>query len=268
MRRLRLLALAAVVLGLAAALGGCFGGSNPVAILASAVVSGPAPLDVSFNLSYSEHTRGLPMEYSLAFGDETAPATGTDLDIAVHHTYEVGGTYVAELTLTDDQGARDTDRLTITVSQNGPPIGTDVGQTAPDFTAPTTAGGEVTLSDSRGSVVLLDFWGTWCSPCKRSMPHLDDLARTYGPDGLVVIIVSTDTVEQSSIDYLAGKGYDDFISVWEPGGKHTPVALLYGVLGGGDVGIPHTFLIDKQGVIRFAGHPLLDLTETMIEALL
>ena len=43
---------------------------------------------------------------------------------------------------------------------------------------------------------------------------------------------------------------------------------LYGVLSGGSVGIPHTFLIDRQGVIRFRGHPLLDLTDSMIEALL
>jgi len=268
MRRARATTAAALLAGLLTVLAGCFEESSPVAILVSAVVSGPAPLDVSFNLSYSEHTRGRPMEYSLDFGDGTSAATGTDLGIAVHHTYELGGTYVAELTLTDDEGVRDADRVAITVSQDGPPVGTDVGKTAPDFTASTTDGGEVTLSDHRGSVVLLDFWGAWCSPCKRSMPHLDELARTYGQDGLVVIIVSTDTVELSATDYLDGKGYSDFISVWEPGGKYTSVALVYGVLGGGDVGIPHTFLIDRQGVIRFAGHPLLDLTEAMIEALL
>lgn len=254
--------------GLLIALAGCFRGSNPIAVLASAAVSGPAPLDVSFNLSYSEHPRGRAMEYTLSFGDASSPATGADLGLAVHHMYDTGGTYVATLTLTDDHGAQGIDRLTITVSQDGPAVGTDVGNTAPDFTAHTTDGGEITLSETRGSAVLLDFWGEWCSPCRRSMPRLDALVQAYGTEGLVAILISTDPVEQATIDYLTDNGYEDFVSVWEPGGKYTPVAQLYGVLSGGSVGIPHTFLIDRQGVIRFRGHPVLDLTDSMIEALL
>jgi peroxiredoxin len=268
MRLIRTVVVSSVALALLVGLTACFGPSNPVAILSAAVISGPAPLDVSFNLSYSEHTDNRPMTYELDFGDGSDPATGTELFIAIHHAYEEGGIYDAVLTLTDDQGARDTDRLTITVSQDGPPIGNGIGETAPDFTAHTTDGDEITLSDFRGSVVLLDFWGEWCSPCRRSLPHLEELLEAFGPQGLVVILVSTDVAEQSSIDYLADNGYDDFVSVWEPGGKFTRLALLYGVLGDSGVGIPHTFLIDRQGVIRFRGHPTLDLTASMVEALL
>ncbi len=264
----RILAAGVIAVGLLISLAGCFRGSKPIAVLASAAVSGPAPLDASFNLSYSEHPRGRPMEYTLHFGDGSDPATGSDLGIAVHHVYDAGGTYVATLTLTDDQSAQGIDRLTITVSQDGPPVGTDLGDTAPDFTAHTTDGGEISLSETRGSVVLLDFWGEWCGPCRRSMPHLDALVRAYEAEGLVAILISTDAVEQTTIDYLEANGYRNFISVWEPGGKYTPVAQLYGVLSGGSVGIPHTFLIDRQGVIRFRGHPTLELTEWMIEALL
>jgi len=264
----RILRVALVAAGLLVTLAGCFGTSGPIAILASAVVSGPAPLDVSFNLSYSEHPQGRPTEYLLTFGDGSDPISGTELDIAVHHVYEMGGAYTARLTLTDDQGAQDIDQLPITVSQDGPPVGSGLWQTAPDFTAHTTDDEEITLSQTRGNVVLLDFWGAWCTPCKESMPRLDSLVQAYGPDGLIAILISTDSTEQTSIDYLADNGYDDFISVWEPGGKYTPIAQLYGVLGGGNVGIPHTFLIDRQGVIRFRGHPTLDLTESMIEALL
>jgi peroxiredoxin len=255
-------------LTLLVALYGCFEEPGPTAVLSSAVISGPAPLDVSFNLSYSEHPAGRPMEYELTFGDGSDPVTGTEFGIAVHHTYLAGGTYVATLTVTDDQEAISIDRLTITVSEDGPPVGTEVGRTAPDFTASTTDGGEITLSDFRGSVVMMDFWGAWCGPCKQSLPHLDNLVQRYGGQGLVAILISTDAVEQTSIDYLADHGYEDFISIWEPGAKYTPVAELYGVLSGGDVGIPHTFLIDRQGVIRFRGHPTLDLTDVMIEALL
>ncbi len=247
---------------------GCFDGPRPIAVLSSAVISGPAPLDVSFNLSYSEIPPGAVVEYTLDFGDDSASATGTDLNVAVHHTYETGGAYVAELIITDDEGRIAIDRLTVTVSQDGPPIGTEVGMAAPDFTAHTTDGGEMTLSDLRGNVVLLDFWGAWCTPCKKSLPELDDLVQSYGPEGLVVVLISTDPTEQTSIDYLTDHGYTDFVSVWEPGGRYTPIAQLYGVLSGGDVGIPHTFLIDRQGIIRFAGHPVLDLTESRVEALL
>jgi peroxiredoxin len=249
-------------------LAACVRIGGPIAVLMSDAVSGPAPLEISFNLSNSEHPRDRPMEYTLAFGDGSGASSGTDLDVAIHHTYDVGGTFTATLTLLDDRGEQAVDQLTITVSQDGPPVGTSIGQTAPDFAASTTDGGEITLSDFRGNVVLLDFWGAWCTPCKRSMPHVDDLVGRYGPQGLVGILISTDPLEETSIEYLADNGYDDFICVWEPGGKYTPVAQLYGVLSGGNVGIPHTFVIDRQGVIRFRGHPKLDLTDSIIEALL
>ena len=265
---MRRMIFAVLIVCLLVGLTACVQVSAPIAFLGSAQVSGPAPLDVSFNLAYSEHTQGRPMTFELDFGDETPAETGSELGIAIHHTYVDGGTYTARLTLTDDEGVQDTDRLTITVSQDGPPIGTGLGETAADFTSSTTDGGSFTLSDQRGQVVLVDFWGAWCSPCRKSMPHLDELAETYGPQGLVVVIVSTDTSQQESIDYLADNGYTRFISLWEPGGKYTPIARQYGVLGGVGVGIPHTILIDRQGVIRFRGHPTLDLTDTMIEALL
>lgn len=261
---LALLALAV----LASSLTGCFRTTDPIAVLSSPVISGPAPLEVSFDLSHSEHPLGRSMTYELSFGDGSDSVTGADLDIVIHHTYSAGGAFYATLTLTDEKGKQGIDQLTITVSEEGPPVGTAIGQTAPDFTAPTTDGETIALSDYRGSVVLLDFWGAWCTPCKQSMPHLDDLVQRYGSQGLVAILISTDVVQQTSIDYLADNDYEDFVSVWEPGAKYTPIAQLYGVLSGGSVGIPHTFVIDRQGVIRFRGHPTLDLTDGVIEALL
>jgi peroxiredoxin len=249
------------------ALSGCLFQSDPVAILASSVVSGPAPLAIGFDLSYSMHPKGKPMTYTLDFGDGSEPAEGTEFGIIVQHTYEEGGVYDALLTVADDNGRRATDSLTITVSPKGPEVGIEVGMSAPDFTAPTTDGGEFTLSDARGQVVLLDFWGAWCLPCRRSLPHLAELLATYGEDGVIGVLISTDTVEQDSIVFLTQNGFTDFVSVWEPGGKFTPVAELYGVLSGGSVGIPHTFVLDRQGVIRWVGHPL-DLLPTTIESLL
>lgn len=249
------------------ALSGCLFRADPIAILASSVISGPAPLAISFDLSYSMHPKSRPLSFVLDFGDGAEPNSGTEFGIIVHHTYEDGGVYTAVLTVTDDAGGQATASLTITVSDEGPPAGIQVGMTAPDFTAHTTDGSEFTLSDARGQVVLLDFWGAWCTPCKKSLPHLDELVATYGADGVRAVLVSTDAVEQDSIDYLAENGYTDFDSVWEPGGKYTRIAELYGVLSGGSVGIPHTFVLDRQGVIRWIGHPL-NLQADFVESLL
>jgi len=248
---------AVVCLGLLAMLlASCDPASGPVAVLQTASLTGAPPFDVSFNLSHSWSPADKTLTYRLDFGDETAPASGSDLNVAVHHTYESGGTYVATLTVADTDGLQSTDALTLTVDDVGPPVGLDVGMTAPDFTAHSTSGESVTLSDYRGQVVLLDFWGAWCTPCKRSLPHLQDLLDLYANEELVAILVSTDVLESDSVSYLVSKGFTDFISLWEPGGKAgSPLTELYG-LNGSDMGIPCTFLLDRDGVIRYVGHPL------------
>jgi peroxiredoxin len=99
------------------------------------------------------------------------------------------------------------------------------------------------------------------------LPHLDSLIRTYASRGLVGVIVGTDIKEADAVNYLTQQELTRFTSVWEPGGKSgSPVAKLYGV-SGDDVGIPRTYVIDRQGVIRFVGHPS-DLTRAMVEAIL
>jgi peroxiredoxin len=224
-------------------------------MLNAAVISGPAPLEVAFDLSHCEDRSGTGISYLLDFGDGSPAIASVAFNIIVHHTYEDGGTFLARLTVTDGRGQEGSAQLTITVDATGPPVGIIVGTTAPDFTAHNTDGGEITLSDFRGSVVLLEFWGAWCSPCKESMPHLQDLYDQYTESGLVIITVSTDVQEQDAIDFLSSHGYNDFVSVWEPGGKsNSPITQLYGV-SSSLVGVPRTFLLDRQGVIRYVGHP-------------
>lgn len=237
----------------------------PVAVLTSDVVTGAPPLDVSFDLSATTHPQDDEMTFTLDFGDGSDPAAGLDFDVILHHTYAVAGAYEAVLTVVDSKGDTDVAALTITVSEDGPPVGIKVGQTAPDFTGHRTDGGTATLSDYRGQVVLLDFWGAWCPPCRNSMPHLDDWVTEYGPQGLVAVIVSTDPVEQDAVDFLNSNGFTQFVSIWEPGGKYAnPIDVLYDVTN-----YPTTFVLDRQGVIRWIsiGYPG-TLTEDILEGLL
>jgi len=252
---------------LAGGLWGCTNGENPVAVLAAAVVTGPAPFDASFDISYTSHPLDRPMTFMLDFGDTSPIQSGSEFSIAIHHTYTEPGAYSATLCVTDDRGAMASDSVAITVDDSGPAVGIRVGETAPDFTAHRTDGGSFTLSSTRGSVVLLDFWGAWCSPCRITLEHLDDLVQTYASRGLVAVTVSTDLKEQDAVNYLDGTGLSRFISLWERGGKSgNPIAQLYNV-SSGDVGIPRTYVIDRQGVIRFVGHPA-DLSPGFVEALL
>ncbi len=236
-------------------------------MLNAAVISGPAPLEVAFDLSHCEDQSGTGISYLLDFGDGSPAIENDAFNIIVRHTYEDGGTFPARLTVTDGKGQEESAQLTITVDTTGPPVGIIVGTTAPDFIAHTTDGGEITLSDFRGDVVLLEFWGAWCSPCKASMPHLQDLYDQHAESGLVIIAVSTDGQEQDAIDFLVSHDYNDFVSVWEPGEKSgSPITQLYGV-SSSLVGVPRTFLLDRQGVIRYVGHPE-DLSSQFVEGIL
>ena len=236
-----------------------------MSVLSSAVVTGSALLDVYFDLSFSNHSKDQAMTFELDFGDGSDPISGVEFGIIIHHTYETGGTYQATLLVVDENGKSDTDSLIITIDEEGPEIGIEIGSTAPDFTGHTTDGEEISLSDYRGQVVLLDFWGAWCSPCQRSMPHLDDLVTQYTDQGLVAVIVSTDIEKQDAIDFLSTNNLTQLISVWEPGGKNgNPIDLLYNVTL-----YPTTFVLDRQGVIRWisTGYPL-NVTEAMLESIL
>ena len=70
--------------------------------------------------------------------------------------------------------------------------GDDLPAPAPPFTIRTFEGKSIRLSELRGKPVVLDFWATWCRPCRASMPHLDELQKRFGSQGLVVIGMSVD----------------------------------------------------------------------------
>lgn len=112
---------------------------------------------------------------------------------------------------------------------------------APDFTLPQLNGQPLTLSSYRGKVVLLDFWATWCVPCREETPHLVELQQKYGDRGLQVIGVSMD---DSS---------DPVPAFYQLFHMNYPVVMGNAKTGedyGGVLGLPIAFVIGRDGLIR------------------
>ena len=143
-----------------------------------------------------------------------------------------------------------------------PPEAPKVKKEAPDFTLVNIAGGNLTLSAYRGKVVLLDFWATWCPPCKKEIPHFIELYDTYGDQGLEVIGVSLDQGGQQVVEGFADEYSIDYPLVMADG----EIAAAYG----GIRGIPTTFLIDRKGMIvqKFVGYRDKEVFESAIKPLL
>lgn len=113
--------------------------------------------------------------------------------------------------------------------------------TAPDFTLKTLNGQEITLSKLKGKVILLDFWATWCAPCRESIPHLIHLQKMYQEKGFVVIGMNVDKGDVETVQrFVTSMDIPYPITI-------TPeeVSRNFGVTA-----LPTTILIDKEGKIR------------------
>lgn len=114
------------------------------------------------------------------------------------------------------------------------------GQPAPNFKVVTSSGQTVTLDNYRGYVLVLDFFATWCIPCRSSVPHIVEINRKYGKQGLQVLGMSADEDGDSVLATFAGEYHVNY-----------PLALAgdtvqsaYGVRS-----VPVMFIIDKQGKV-------------------
>jgi thiol-disulfide isomerase/thioredoxin len=116
-----------------------------------------------------------------------------------------------------------------------------VGAPAPNFELQTLSGSQISLSDLKGKVVLLNFWATWCVPCRQEMPLLQDRAISY-PSRLVVLGINYDEPANLVQDYVTSLKIS-FPILMDPGSK---VQALYRVRG-----YPTTVIVDGQGIIRF-----------------
>ncbi len=116
-----------------------------------------------------------------------------------------------------------------------------IGHPAPDFTLPTLAGENVTLSDLAGQPVVLNFWASWCGPCRAEMPELQRLHDQLGEAGVTVLGVNQGESPETAAAFLQTLGLS-FPAALD---QRTGVSQQYLVNS-----LPTTFFIDRAGVIR------------------
>jgi len=111
---------------------------------------------------------------------------------------------------------------------------------APDFTLKLFDGNTLTLSDLRGQLVVVNFWASWCSPCREEAADLENVWRDYKGRGVVFVGVNVSDTRQDALDYI--KEFDITYSNGPDQGKK--IYNTYGVTG-----FPETFLVNREGVV-------------------
>ncbi len=112
---------------------------------------------------------------------------------------------------------------------------------APDFTLPVRGGGSLSLSDLRGDVVMINFWATWCPPCRQEMPLLDQIHQRFQRLGFTLLGVNVEQ-ENRLIDRFLAEVPVTFPILLD---TKEEVGALYGVAA-----MPTTILVDRQGQLR------------------
>jgi peroxiredoxin len=116
-----------------------------------------------------------------------------------------------------------------------------LGKPAPSFELQDTNGRIWKLADLRGQVVFVNFWATWCPPCREEMPAMQKLYELMPKDSFKMLtILSND--EPALATAFAAKGGFDFPILIDPGSQ---VAQAYGITG-----VPETYIVDKQGILQ------------------
>ncbi len=133
-----------------------------------------------------------------------------------------------------------------TAAIDGLPWAPDGHRRAPDFRIRTLEGREITLSDFRGKVLIVDFWATWCPPCREEIPLLIELKGAHGDRGLEILGLTIEDpehdaqqvqrfVQQFGVNYTIG---------------FAPDGMFEAFVGPGEHPIPQTFLFDREGKLR------------------
>jgi len=116
------------------------------------------------------------------------------------------------------------------------------GAATPDFALPARDGSTVKLSDLKGQVVMINFWATWCGPCRQEMPLLGQLQSKYEPLGFTLLGVNVEPDSAGAVSWLKGMNVD-FPILFD---RKNAVAESFGVEG-----MPSSVFIDRAGNVRY-----------------
>jgi peroxiredoxin len=178
---------------------------------------------------------------------EVSSTTPLDTNLTTTHTVTLtkldsGTSYNFSIISKDAAGNEATADQTFT-TLTPIPVGTQVGNRAPDFTLQDLNGKDVKLSDFRGKIVMINFWAVWCEPCKQELPYMQAISDNWSGKGVVVLAIAVNTSERLDIvgQYIEQNPYT-FHVLWDAKGQ---AESLYSVSI-----LPTTFFIDAEGIIK------------------
>ena len=131
------------------------------------------------------------------------------------------------------------------------------GEAAPPFALPDGGGTTVSLDKLKGRVVYVDFWASWCAPCRRSFPWMAEMQQKYGPQGLTVVAINVDKKREDAAKFLAVTP-GAFTIVYDPVGT---VPSAYDVKG-----MPTSYIVDRSGKVVSVDAGFRDDTKAAAEA--
>lgn len=132
--------------------------------------------------------------------------------------------------------------IALALALSGAVSATTLEGSAPDFTLKSDSGNNLRLSEHRGEVVMINFWASWCGPCRQEMPILDELQQRYSKAGFTVLGVNVEQDNTTAVKLL--KGMDlSFPILFDPTSK---VSEMYDVSA-----MPSTVMVDRDGNMRY-----------------